>query len=143
MGLPHGQVRALEVDVDPPEPDRLATAQARRGQQVPQRVEPVVLDTLEWCFRGREAEDQAGAGDVKPSDRMRELGIVQEGDPILRQVATPFDLPAEAEDARRLVAHEIDHLDGRLYLDRLANNEAAIPVERYSGTGGAWSYRNG
>ena len=28
------------------------------------------------------------------------LGIVQEGDPILREVARPFDLPAEAEDAR-------------------------------------------
>jgi peptide deformylase len=35
---------------------------------------------------------------------MAALGIVQEGDPILRQVARPFDLPAEAEDARRVIA---------------------------------------
>jgi peptide deformylase len=35
---------------------------------------------------------------------MAALGIVQEGDPILRQVARPFDIPAEAEDARRVIA---------------------------------------
>lgn len=35
---------------------------------------------------------------------MAALGIVQEGEPILRQVARPFDLPAEAEDARRVIA---------------------------------------
>ncbi|MPZ00455.1 MAG: peptide deformylase [Actinophytocola sp.] len=35
---------------------------------------------------------------------MRSLGIVQEGDPILRRVARPFELPAESEDARRVVA---------------------------------------
>lgn len=202
---------------------------------------------LEWRFRGREAEQQAAGADVKPSDRMRELGIVQEGDPILRQVATPFDLPAEAEDARRLVAqlqaatervsqvhtfskglgiaapqigvsraaalirppdgppivllnprvveespqtdeqyegclsffdvrgsvprpltlhvehqnttgqrritifeqgvarlvaHEIDHLKGRLYIDRLDDGNVVIPVERYRGSGMAWSYRS-
>jgi peptide deformylase len=34
---------------------------------------------------------------------MAALGIVQEGDPILREVARPFDLPAEAEDARRVI----------------------------------------
>ena len=39
-----------------------------------------------------------------PSETMSRLGIVQEGDPILREVARPFDLPAEAEDARRVVA---------------------------------------
>src|SRR5215216_5067416 len=35
---------------------------------------------------------------------MRALGIVQEGDPILTSPARPFTLPAEAEDARRVVA---------------------------------------
>jgi peptide deformylase len=34
---------------------------------------------------------------------MAALGIVQEGDPILAQVARPFVLPDEAEDARRIV----------------------------------------
>jgi len=200
---------------------------------------------LEWRFRGRAAEDQGAADDVKPSDRMRELGIVQDGDPILRQPAAPFALPTEAEDARRLVAqlqaaiervrqvhtfskgvgmaapqigvgraaalvrppggppivllnprvveessrtdeqyegclsffdvrglvrrpltlhvehqdvtgqrritifengvarlfaHEIDHLNGVLYLDRLAAGDGVIPVERYGGSGSTWSY---
>jgi hypothetical protein len=31
------------------------------------------------------------------------FGIVQEGDPILRQIATALDLPTEAEEAERLV----------------------------------------
>ena len=35
---------------------------------------------------------------------MAGLGIAQEGDEILREVARPFDLPAEAEDARRVIA---------------------------------------
>jgi hypothetical protein len=41
--------------------------------------------------------------DLSSSETMRRLGIVQEGEPILREVARPFDLPAEAEDARRVV----------------------------------------
>lgn len=177
---------------------------------------------------------------------MRALGIVQEGDPILRQVAQPFDLPAEAEDARRviaqlqlalervaqvhnfskglglaapqigisraaaivrppggspitllnptvieeslqtdeqyegclsffdvrglalrplslhvehqdvdgqrritvyerevarLVAHEIDHLHGHLYCDRMRTGTEPIPVSEYRGTGSTWSYK--
>jgi len=40
----------------------------------------------------------------KASEKMATIGIVQEGDPILREVAQPFDLPVEAEDARRVVA---------------------------------------
>ena len=38
------------------------------------------------------------------SDTMKAVGIVQDGDPILTKPARPFDLPAEAEDARRVVA---------------------------------------
>jgi peptide deformylase len=200
---------------------------------------------LEWRFRVRETEARANAPDVQPSDRMRELGIVQEGDPILRQPATPLDLPAEAEDARRLVAqlqaaiervkqvhtfskgvgmaapqigvsraaalvlppdgppivllnpriveeyqhsdeqyegclsffdvrgmvrrplaihvehqdvngqrritifergvarlvaHEVDHLSGRLYIDVLPSADKVVPVEHYQGSGSTWSY---
>lgn len=197
------------------------------------------------------AEDTSGStnrtsnANIRASDRMRELGIVQEGDPILRQPTTPFDLPAEAENARRLVAqihaaikrvkevhtftkgvgmaapqigasraaalvlptdappivllnpavveesadtdeqyegclsffdvrgmvrrplalhiehqdvtgqrritifdhgvarlvaHEIDHLNGLLYLGRLSAGNQVIPVERYRGSDSAWSY---
>ena len=41
---------------------------------------------------------------MSPSERMRSLGIVQEDDPVLHEAARRFDLPAEAEDARRVVA---------------------------------------
>jgi peptide deformylase len=181
------------------------------------------------------------------SERMRDLGIVQDGAPILRLVAKPFDLPHEADVARkvidrlmafaqriatvhvfgkgmglaapqigigraaaivrpvdhtaepivllnprivrqseqtdeqyegclsffdvcglvpralwlevehvnltgerrvttfkralaRLVAHEIDHLHGRLYTDRMRPGVRPIPVEEYRGTGTAWTY---
>jgi len=40
----------------------------------------------------------------------------------------------------RLVAHEIDHLDGVLYVDRMAPDEVAIPVLQYYGTGSPWAY---
>jgi peptide deformylase len=56
---------------------------------------------LEWTFR---QEPAAATGSASPSETMAALGIVQEGDPILREVARPFDLPAEAEDARRVIA---------------------------------------
>lgn len=54
---------------------------------------------LEWDFRGRNDDER-----TPPSRVMAGLGIVQEGDEILRRIARPFELPAEAEDARRVVA---------------------------------------
>lgn len=55
---------------------------------------------LEWDFRGRAASDGPPPA---PSAVMAALGIVQDSDPALRRVARRFDLPAEAEDARRVV----------------------------------------
>lgn len=55
---------------------------------------------LEWHFRNKTA---ARAEPPKPSETMTALGIVQDGDPMLRRPARPFDLPAEAEDARRVI----------------------------------------
>ncbi|WP_084000932.1 peptide deformylase [Actinomadura kijaniata] len=40
----------------------------------------------------------------------------------------------------RLIAHEIDHLDGRLYLDRMRPGIEPIPVEQYRQTGQSWAY---
>lgn len=199
---------------------------------------------LEWRFRGMDTPDIAVAT-KKPSEQMAEIGIVQNDDPVLHQTARRFDLPAEAEDARRVVAelhsamqraagvhvfskgmgiaapqigisraaavvrtpdgelitllnpaviehasdtdqqyegclsffdvrgkvprplsicvehtdidghthltafergvarlvsHEIDHLDGLLYTDRMADPAAVIPIEQYRGTGRSWSY---
>ena len=40
---------------------------------------------------------------MRPSQRMSIIGIVQDPDPVLRQVAVCFDLPAEAVEAYRVV----------------------------------------
>lgn len=40
----------------------------------------------------------------------------------------------------RLVAHEIDHLDGLLYLNRMRTGVELIPVEEYRQTGRTWAY---
>jgi peptide deformylase len=40
----------------------------------------------------------------------------------------------------RLVAHEIDHLHGTLYTDRLPPGTEAIPIEQYGGSGLNWQY---
>jgi peptide deformylase len=42
--------------------------------------------------------------------------------------------------AARLWAHEIDHLSGTLYVDRLPDGYELVPFERYTGTGEAWRY---
>ncbi|MEU6990344.1 peptide deformylase [Streptomyces sp. NPDC046465] len=64
---------------------------------------------LEWKFRQRpDLEESQKVTETVPeataSERMRAVGVVQEGDPILAKTARRFDLPAEAEDARRVVA---------------------------------------
>ncbi len=40
----------------------------------------------------------------------------------------------------RLVAHEIDHLDGLLYTARMRPGAEPIPVEEYRQTGRSWAY---
>ena len=40
----------------------------------------------------------------------------------------------------RLVSHEIDHLEGRLYVDRMAVDALLVPVEEYGQTGRPWTY---
>ncbi|MEG3635511.1 peptide deformylase [Micromonospora palythoicola] len=201
---------------------------------------------LQWRFRAQ-PEPEADGGRVRPSDRMRGLGIVQRGADLLRQPARPFDLPREEPVAReivdrlvtalarldelhpftkgvgiaapqldldraaavvrppdrtaepvvllnprvvdaaphtdeqyegclsffdhrglvprplrldvehaqfdggrvitsfefgmaRLVAHEIDHLEGRLYVDRMAPGVPLVPIEEYRESGHPWRY---
>lgn len=199
---------------------------------------------LEWDFRGQHSMSDTDRHEP-PSKVLRNLGIAQQGDPILRQVARPFDLPGQAEDAQRvvaelnaaadrvaqvhvfgkgmgiaapqigidraaaivrtpdsdaitllnprvietggetdeqyegclsffdqrglvprslvihvehvdvtgqkkitifdrgtarLVAHEIDHLNGQLYTDHMRPGVTPIPVEQYRGTGTTWKY---
>lgn len=62
---------------------------------------------LEWKFRARPDQEEnlpVMDSEATASERMRSIGIVQEGDPILTKTARLFDLPSEAEDARRVVA---------------------------------------
>jgi peptide deformylase len=61
---------------------------------------------LEWRFRARSDDDEdPGTTETRqPSEVMQALGIVQRDDPTLLQPCRPFDLPREAEDARRVVA---------------------------------------
>jgi peptide deformylase len=66
---------------------------------------------IEWKFRNPPARKDADMPATSAADQMRSLGIAQEGDPILSEVARPFDLPAEAEDARRVVANLVSGLD--------------------------------
>ena len=40
----------------------------------------------------------------------------------------------------RLVAHEVDHLGGVTYKERMAAENEPIPVTEYGGTGTTWSY---
>lgn len=40
----------------------------------------------------------------------------------------------------RLVEHEVDHLDGRLYLDRMPQQSELIPLDRYHASGQPWRY---
>lgn len=56
---------------------------------------------LEWDFRSRVTASDGPP--PRPSETMAALGIVQRTDPALRRPARPFDLPTEADDARRVV----------------------------------------
>lgn len=59
---------------------------------------------LKWRFRADDKEPTLAATTDTSTEKMRKIGIIQEGDPILTRPARQFALPAEAEDARRVVA---------------------------------------
>jgi peptide deformylase len=65
--------------------------------------EEPTLDTrfrFEWKFANEPAGEQEPP--EPPSERMRHLGVVQNGAAVLRDIARPYDLPREAEDARTM-----------------------------------------
>jgi peptide deformylase len=66
---------------------------------------------VEWKFKTPEDGEAAAMEALSPAERMRALDIVQEGDPGLTEVARSFDLPAEAVDARRVVAQLVSTLE--------------------------------
>ncbi|MDW5327212.1 peptide deformylase [Plantactinospora sp. KLBMP9567] len=52
-----------------------------------------------------------------------------------KRMITSFELAMA-----RLVAHEIDHLEGRLYVDRMDPEVPLVPIEEYRDTGNPWRY---
>jgi peptide deformylase len=44
---------------------------------------------------------------IRPSEQMRDLGVVQRGDAVLTELTRPFDLPAEKSVATRIVDHMV------------------------------------
>jgi len=59
---------------------------------------------IEWKFKAPDDGEATNMETMSPAERMRSLDIVQEGAPVLAEVARQFELPAEAEDARRVVS---------------------------------------
>jgi len=64
-----------------------------------------------------------------------------------REIEVRHDLPngesmsSHFQDAvARLVAHEIDHLEGRLYVDRMVTGVPLVPLADYSGSDRPWQY---
>jgi peptide deformylase len=51
------------------------------------------------------------------------------------RVVTTFD-----RALARLISHEIDHLEGRLYVDRMEADAKLVPVAQYQQTGRPWDY---
>jgi peptide deformylase len=64
---------------------------------------------VEWKFKAA-AEESRPVDTMTPSQRMGSLGIIQEGDPLLTTESRRFDLPNEAEDARRVVTELVSAL---------------------------------
>ncbi|WP_079088871.1 peptide deformylase [Streptomyces scabiei] len=58
---------------------------------------------LEWRLKTADHPESELVNIQTPSARMAAAGIVQEGDLLLQTVAQPFDLPAEADEAHRVV----------------------------------------
>ena len=61
---------------------------------------------LEWRFKAQPEQQESSQTPVADtaSQTMKSVGIIQDGDPILTTPARPFELPTEAEVARRVVA---------------------------------------
>jgi peptide deformylase len=65
---------------------------------------------MEWKFKSPD-DGVADVDAMTPGERMRSLEIAQEGEPVLGELARRFNLPAEAEDARRVVAQLVSTLE--------------------------------
>lgn len=62
---------------------------------------------FEWRFRGGGHEDELH---LSPAERMEQIGIVQQGDPVLGQTTRDFDLPNQTDEAHSAARQLIDAL---------------------------------
>ena len=99
LSLVDGPSRVGHGDIDDGRIPPLRTAISKRDEESERIFEWATEDPplharyrLEWRFKARSPGEQR---ERQASERMRDLGIVQEGAPILRLAATPFDLPAK------------------------------------------------
>ncbi|WP_405084492.1 peptide deformylase [Microbispora sp. NBC_01389] len=66
---------------------------------------------IEWKFKNEIAREVDAMKTLAPSERMQSLGIAQEGETVLYEVSRRFDLPTEAEDARRVVSQLVSTME--------------------------------
>ncbi|WP_330351772.1 peptide deformylase [Streptomyces sp. NBC_00582] len=67
---------------------------------------------LEWRLKAvPDTKEMASVSTLSASQAMANAGIIQEGDPVLVTPARPFDLPAEADEAERIVGELLGAVD--------------------------------
>ncbi|GAA1608834.1 peptide deformylase [Catellatospora bangladeshensis] len=67
---------------------------------------------VEWKFKSPNVPGGGAEMDnLKPSEQMWALGILQEGNPLLYEAARRFELPTEANDARRVVTELVARME--------------------------------
>lgn len=62
---------------------------------------------FEWRFRGGGHEDELH---LSPAERMAQIGVVQQGDPVLGRATQDFDLPGQAVEAQSVAKQLKDAL---------------------------------
>jgi peptide deformylase/transcriptional regulator with XRE-family HTH domain len=67
---------------------------------------------LEWRLKADpDTKENAPVNTLSASQAMANAGIVQEGAPVLVRPVRPFDLPAEADEAQRVVGELLEAID--------------------------------
>ena len=76
--------------------------------------------------------------EVRPSDQMRNLGVVQQGAPILAERARPFSLPADHDAAEQAVERLFTSIERIAQVHTFAKGMglAGRPVGGSGGVGG-------
>ena len=65
---------------------------------------------MEWKLRSAPKAEEDGTN-LSASERMSAVGVVQDGDEVLTTPTRRFELPGEAEDARRVIAQLLSTME--------------------------------